>query len=100
MVAPNVAGIGANVAAASQFFMELVIARNRTPSRGIYCHMTNATDEANVIHVFSAVRDIVLRKVPQSRATDVASALLMGIPTTGHGGHRAPVIYSCRHTMA
>ncbi|CEO98656.1 unnamed protein product (mitochondrion) [Plasmodiophora brassicae] len=53
---------GANVAAASQFFMELVIARNRTPSRGIYCHMTNATDEANVIHVFSAVRDIVLRK--------------------------------------
>eukprot|EP00474_Spongospora_subterranea_P001190 CRZ01648.1 hypothetical protein [Spongospora subterranea] len=53
---------GLNAEAAANFFKEQVLARNHTPMRGIYCHMTNATDEANVIHVFSAVRDIVLRK--------------------------------------
>ena len=53
---------GGDVEAACGFFGELFQARNHNATRCIYTHTTNATDRENVHRVFSAVRDIVLRK--------------------------------------
>lgn len=57
---------GTNVEAACKFFKESFLARNRNSNRCIYTHNTNATDSDNVVRVFKAVRDIVLRSAMSS----------------------------------
>lgn len=57
---------GADVDAACKFFKERFLARNHCSNRCIYTHNTNATDADNVIRVFKAVRDIVLRSAMAS----------------------------------
>jgi hypothetical protein len=52
---------GKNNRAASQFIQEKFTAQNENGSKMIYPHITCATDTQNVVIVFNAVKDIILR---------------------------------------
>jgi len=48
--------------AASTFIQRQFEAKNKSPTKQIYTHITCATDTDNMRHVITAVKDILIRK--------------------------------------
>jgi GTPase SAR1 family protein len=51
-----------NFEEACEFMKQLFVSLNKVQDKDIYTHITCATDDSNVIYVFRAVKDIVIRK--------------------------------------
>jgi hypothetical protein len=56
------AGRDGDYDAGVQYFVDKFMAKNKTPDRQIYHHVTCATDTRNVRVVFDACKDIILRE--------------------------------------
>lgn len=51
-----------NVQECSEFLVDKFAAQNQNPDKDVYTHITCATDSENVFTVFSAVKDIIIKR--------------------------------------